>query len=97
MTTALLTYHTSDGHQCSTKTAMVGYVLEQIRRGNKSMFIFIRGCAVKNHAARAKALARALHEKRVSAVLHGNWNVMVEPSIPLSEAMHLFDLPRPAR
>ena len=78
---------TKGQHRCKTKTAMVAYVLEQKRKGDKSPAIFIDGCATdRSRLVRAKARVRALHAKRVSAILHGRWNVFVTPTIPLREA-----------
>jgi hypothetical protein len=89
----MTTYHTSDGYNCKTQTAMIGHVLKQIRKGNKVHFIFIEGCpTITNHAARARALANAFHEKRISATLHGRFNVIVDPQIPLREALELMQL-----
>jgi hypothetical protein len=86
-------YLNSDGYECKTKTAAVAYVRQQIRKGNKLHFFFIKGCATsKMHKARARALAKALHDKRVSAVLHGGWNIIVEPDISLRECKVLYRL-----
>jgi hypothetical protein len=93
MTTSLITYHTSEGYQCKTKTAMVEHILGQIRKGNKGHFIVIKGCATNRiQKGRAKALAKAFLEKRVSAVMHGGGTVMVQSKseIPLREAVWLL-------
>jgi len=80
------TYRTSDGYRCKTETAMVEHILAQIKKGNKGHFIFTKRYAL------AKALAEALHKKRVSACLHGYANVIIDPSISLREAMHFIEL-----
>ena len=87
----LPTYRTPDGYQCKTKTAIVRHVLEQIRNGKKHAFISIKGSTSKNHEA-AKALCKTFLEKRVPAVLHGKWNVIVEPAMSLRHAIELAGL-----
>ena len=75
-------YKTAHGYRCQKEITMVRYVLEQGKK--KGHFI---GCTSR---ASAIALTKALLKKRVSAVMHGEWNVMVEPDIPLSEAVHFL-------
>jgi hypothetical protein len=60
-----------DGYKCKTKTAMVGYVLKQQRKGEDHFRIVIEDGDSRNHDARLYALAKAFHEKRVNACTHG--------------------------